>query len=66
MAHEVTITLSDQAYEVLERFARSKGKAVEAAFGDVIGLLKWFQETSEQGGQILVESKGEIRAVKIA
>ena len=63
MAHQVTINFSDKAYQVLEELARHKGKTVEAAIGDAIGLEKWFLDTRRQGGKILVERSGKIREV---
>jgi hypothetical protein len=60
----VNVNFSDQAYQTLERLARSTGKSMSDVLRDAIALKVWFEQTRAEGGHVLVERPdGKIREV---
>jgi len=62
----VSVNFSQNAYHVLEDLAKREGVTVSEALRKAIALNKWFVETQDAGGKILVEENGRLqRIVKI-
>jgi predicted CopG family antitoxin len=62
--HRVNVNFSDDAYEVLTEMARRKGKSISEVLRDAIALEKWFEDTKEEGGRVLVErDNGQMREI---
>jgi hypothetical protein len=60
----VNVNFSDQAYQTLERLARSTGKSMSDVLREAIALKVWFEETRAQGAHVLVERpNGKVREV---
>ena len=63
-AKKVNVNFSPSAYSTLEKLAELKGKTMSEVLRDAIGLEKWFTDTTNEGGRILVERPdGKIREV---
>jgi len=59
----VNITLSDKAYNSLEELADLKGKTMSETLRDALALEKWFQDTRQAGGHVLIEKGNKIREI---
>lgn len=55
------IDFSPSTYHTLEELA--KHSSLGDALRDAIALSKWFQDTRDKGGRILVERDGKLREV---
>jgi metal-responsive CopG/Arc/MetJ family transcriptional regulator len=62
-SHRVNVNFSEGAYKTLDELARRKGKSMSEVLRDAISLEKWFEDTREEGGRVLVERDGEAREV---
>jgi metal-responsive CopG/Arc/MetJ family transcriptional regulator len=56
--HRVNVNFSENAYRTLEDLADRKGKSMSEVLRDAIALEKWFQDTNDEGGKVLVEQEG--------
>ena len=54
--HEISVRFSDEAYGVLEEMARRR-VAIDEFLREAVALEKWYLETKENGGHILVRHK---------
>ena len=61
--HRLSVTFSDQIFAALSELAEAKGTSMAEVLRDAIALEKWFAETTEQGGRVLVERDGKTREV---
>jgi metal-responsive CopG/Arc/MetJ family transcriptional regulator len=61
--HRVNVNFSESAYQALEDLAERKGKSMSEVLRDAIALEKWFQDTNEEGGKVVVEKDGRAREV---
>ena len=61
--HRVNVNFSESAYEALDELARRRGKTMSEILRDAISLEKWFEDTRDEGGRILVERDGEAREI---
>jgi metal-responsive CopG/Arc/MetJ family transcriptional regulator len=61
--HRVNVNFSENAYKTLEDLAERKGKSMSEVLRDAIALEKWFQDTTETGGKVVVEQGGQAREV---
>jgi Ribbon-helix-helix protein, copG family len=61
--HRVNVNFSESAYKTLEDLADRKGKTLSEVLRDAIALEKWFQDTNDEGGKVLVEQEGRAREV---
>lgn len=62
--HRVNVNFSHSAYVTLVELAARKDKSLSETLRDAIALEKWFQDTIEAGGRVLVEtSNGHVREV---
>ncbi len=61
--HRVNVNFSESAYRTLEDLADRKGKSMSEVLRDAIALEKWFQDTNEGGGKVVVEQDGRAREV---
>jgi hypothetical protein len=61
--HRVNVNFSENAYKTLEDLADRKGKTLSEVLRDAIALEKWFQDTTDEGGKVLVEQEGRAREV---
>jgi metal-responsive CopG/Arc/MetJ family transcriptional regulator len=59
----VSVNFSQNAYNVLEDLARREGVTVSEALRKAIALNKWFVETQDSGGKILVEENGKLQRI---
>jgi hypothetical protein len=59
----ISVNLSDDAYQTLEKLAQDKGKPITQVVRDSVGLEKWFEETRKEGARVLVEREGKVREV---
>jgi len=51
----ININLNDETYEELQDLARRKRKNMSETLRDALALEKWFQDTRDEGGHVLVE-----------
>jgi hypothetical protein len=56
--HRINVNFSESAYNALEELAQAQDKSMSEVLRDAIALEKWFYETHEDGGRVLVEDKG--------
>lgn len=61
--HRVNVNFSESAYQTLENLAERKGKSMSEVLRDAIALEKWFQDTNDDGGRVVVEQDGRAREV---
>ena len=61
--HRVNVNFSEAAYKTLEDLARSQGKSMSEVLRDSIALEKWFHETQDRGGRVIVEENGRSREI---
>lgn len=61
--HRVNVNFSESAYRTLEALAERKDKTMSEVLRDAIALEKWFQDTNDQGGKVVVEEGGRAREV---
>jgi hypothetical protein len=59
----VSVNFSQTAYHVLEDLAKREGVTVSEALRKAIALNKWFVETQDAGGKILVEENGKLQRI---
>ena len=59
----VNVNFSESAYRTLEDLSDRKGKSMSEVLRDAIALEKWFQDTNESGGKVVVEQDGRAREV---
>jgi Ribbon-helix-helix protein, copG family len=59
----VSVNFSQNAYHVLEDLAKREGVTVSEALRKAIALNKWFVETQDAGGKILVEENGKLQRI---
>ena len=57
VAREIEVVISDEAYEALQEIAERRGITVADALKEALALEKWYLETKEDGGHILVRHK---------
>jgi predicted DNA-binding protein len=62
-SHRVNVNFSESAYETLDELARRRGKTMSEVLRDAISLEKWFEDTRDEGGRVLVERDGEAREI---
>ncbi len=61
-SHRVNVDFSEDAYEVLTDIAHRRGKTISGVLRDALALEKWYEDTKDEGGRVLVERKsGELR-----
>ena len=51
----VNANFSPECYEVLSEIAKRRGKSLSDVLRDAIAFEKWYQDTVDQGGHVLVE-----------
>lgn len=61
--YRVNVNFSENAYKTLEDLAQRKGKSMSDVLRDSIALEKWFADTHEEGGKVVVEKDGRAREV---
>ena len=54
----VNANFSRDAYEVLAEIAERRGKSISDVLRDAIAFEKWYQDTVDSGGHVLVERDG--------
>ena len=59
----VSVDVTDEDRKNLDELAKAKGKTKAAVIRDALALEKWFHETQEEGGRILVERDGKAREI---
>ena len=59
----VSVDFTAGAYDDLAELARIRGKTKAAIIRDALSLEKWFQETQQTGGRVLVEHQGKAREI---
>jgi uncharacterized protein YycO len=60
----VQVNFSEGAYEDLVNIARQRNKKVSDVVREAIGFEKWYQDTVDSGGHVLVErDNGRIQEV---
>ncbi len=59
----VSVNFAPDTYKALEELA--EGKSISEALRDAIALSKWFKDTRQEGGKILVERNGVIREILV-
>ena len=57
----LNVRLSEEGYLEIKRLAESQDKTISRVIHDSLSLEKYFHEVQSQGGQILVQRKGEPR-----
>lgn len=57
VGEDVQVAFSAEVYRMLEEIAHKKGKPVAEVIEDAIGLEKWYLETREEGGKVIIEGK---------
>lgn len=61
-SHRVNVDFSENAYEILADIANRRGKTISGVLRDALALEKWYEDTKDEGGRVLVERKsGELR-----
>jgi hypothetical protein len=61
--YRVNVNFSENAYKTLEDLAQRKGKSMSDVLRDSIALEKWFADTNDEGGKVVVEKDGRAREV---
>ena len=56
VSKRININLSDKAFEELQELSGRKGKNMSEILRDALALEKWFQDTQDDGDNILVEN----------
>ncbi|QIN82739.1 ribbon-helix-helix protein, CopG family [Rubrobacter tropicus] len=51
----VNANFSPDAYKVLTEIAERRGKSISEVLRDAIAFEKWYQDTVDSGGHVLVE-----------
>lgn len=51
----VNANFSPESYEVLSEIAKRRGKSLSEVLRDAIAFEKWYQDTVDEGGHVLVE-----------
>ncbi len=54
----VNANFSRDAYEILADIAEKRGKSISDVLRDAIAFEKWYQDTIDDGGHVLVERDG--------
>jgi len=65
MAHRLTITFSDDAYETLDELAAATDKTKAEVLRDALSLEKRVQETVDRRGRVLLEEDGQYRELLV-
>ena len=55
----LNVRLSEDAYEELAKLAKAQDKSMSKLIRDSLTLEKWFYETNQKGGRVLVQRPGE-------
>ena len=63
MTKRVNVVFTDQAYGTLDELAKKEGKTISEVIRGAIALEKWFNDTRDEGGRVLVERKGDVREI---
>jgi hypothetical protein len=62
--HRVNVNFSESAFEDLAEIARRRNKNVSDVVREAIAFEKWYQDTVDSGGQVLVErDNGRVQEV---
>ncbi|HCG00299.1 MAG TPA: hypothetical protein DEV93_07110 [Chloroflexi bacterium] len=54
------VTFEPQAFAALQELASRQGKSISQTLGDALALQKYFLDTRQKGGKILVQQNGNI------
>jgi predicted transcriptional regulator len=57
------VDFSDEAAAVLEELARRQNTTKAEVLRRAINLEKWFADTTDKGGKVLVEKDGQTREI---
>lgn len=61
--HRINVNFSDSAYKALEELSESQDKSMSDVLRDAIALEKWFHDTHQKGGRVIVEENGRSREI---
>jgi predicted transcriptional regulator len=59
----LTVTISEDAYRVLDEIAKKRQKTVEEILRNAIAHETWFQNELDKGKHLLLEDNGKIQEV---
>jgi predicted CopG family antitoxin len=62
-AHRVNVNFSEDAYEELAQIAKQRKKRVSDVVREAIAFEKWYQDTVDNGGHVLVERDGRVQEI---
>lgn len=57
----VQFSLSEEAYQALQRVAGRKGSSLPDALGDAISLADWVTKVEKEGGKVLSKHGTDVR-----
>jgi predicted transcriptional regulator len=61
--HRVNVNFSEEAYEELAQIAKQRKKRVSDVVREAIAFEKWYQDTVDNGGHVLVERDGRVQEI---
>jgi predicted transcriptional regulator len=61
--HRVNVNFSEDAYEELAQIAKQRKKRVSDVVREAIAFEKWYQDTVDNGGHVLVERDGRVQEI---
>jgi predicted transcriptional regulator len=61
--HRVNVNFSEDAYEELAQIAKQRKKKVSDVVREAIAFEKWYQDTVDNGGHVLVERDGRVQEI---
>jgi predicted transcriptional regulator len=61
--HRVNVNFSEDAYEELAQIAKQRKKRVSGVVREAIAFEKWYQDTVDNGGHVLVERDGRVQEI---
>lgn len=59
----MTITFSQEAYALLEKLARRKGKSMSDVVRDAVAMEQWLEDSRQNGERFLIERDGQQREI---
>ncbi len=65
MPKRVNVSFSDEVYQELARIAKERGVTLSDVLRDAVSLEKYVDDTTREGGRLLVERDGETRELLV-
>ena len=63
MTRRVNISISDQAYGIVDDIAKRKGKTISAVIRDALAFEKWLIDNQERGASLMIERDGKFHEI---